>query len=45
VDKEAIDLLDIVTLVTDPTSGPTALGQLRSGSSALAAAARAHADH
>jgi len=45
VDKEAIDLLDIVTLVTDPTSGPTALGQLRSGSSALAVAARAHADH
>jgi azurin len=45
VDKEAIDLLDIVTLVTDPTGGPTALGQLRSGSSALAVTARAHADH
>jgi hypothetical protein len=43
--KEAVDLLDIITLVTDPAAGPTALEQLSGASAELAEAARTHVVH
>lgn len=43
--KEATDLLDIVALMTDAGTGPTALRDLASAGSAIADAARIHAEH